>query len=258
MNSAIIYYSTIGDALYLAQAFEKTSLYDVYKINDGSIALPDDLDSLGIVTEINSPGLTPEMKKFFNFLKNRDNSALKYIYAITTQRGKESFDGRIIEKEFEDAGLNLSYYNVIFFPTLNSSLAETVYSKTDVDKSLLVIKDERDDRIREVVKETEEELIKLPQASFVYRFKKKIGERKNTPSSPRDGLKVEEECTGCGVCYHICPVGNIKMENGRAEIKNECISCFSCYKLCTHDAIHLDRRMAKVTPLVPVSELHRR
>lgn len=258
MRTAVIYYSTTGDALYLAKAFSKDGLHDVFRINDGSDILPDDTERLGVITETNAGGLPPEIEKFFDFLSKRDNSALKYIFSVTTMRRKERFNGRIIEKKFEDAGLNLSYYNVIFFPTLERALAETVFPKADVARSLLVMKDEINDKIRAVVRETEEEKILLPKASLTYRLDMKRGEKNNTPSAPRRGLGIGERCTGCALCYHICPMGNIRMEDGKAHMGMNCISCFSCYKLCPRSAVRLDEKIGKITPLVDIKELYKR
>jgi ferredoxin len=53
-------------------------------------------------------------------------------------------------------------------------------------------------------------------------------------------VKVEEDCTGCGLCANgICFVEAITMENGRAEISLECRGCGRCVEVCSEDAISL-------------------
>ncbi len=48
----------------------------------------------------------------------------------------------------------------------------------------------------------------------------------------------KEECCGCGVCYSMCPVGAIVMQEDERGfqypvIKEEkCIGCLKCVKVC--------------------------
>ena len=52
------------------------------------------------------------------------------------------------------------------------------------------------------------------------------------------GVKVDKEkCTGCAGCVDICPVGAIKIENGKAVIDESCVDCGACIAQCPLQAI---------------------
>ena len=53
----------------------------------------------------------------------------------------------------------------------------------------------------------------------------------------------EKKCIGCGACASICPVGAIKLVNGKAKIDpKKCIKCGSCASFCPVAAIDLNKQ----------------
>ncbi len=49
----------------------------------------------------------------------------------------------------------------------------------------------------------------------------------------------KEKCVGCGVCETVCPMGNIRMENGGAASGSRCTMCYRCFSECPKKAITL-------------------
>jgi formate hydrogenlyase subunit 6/NADH:ubiquinone oxidoreductase subunit I len=56
------------------------------------------------------------------------------------------------------------------------------------------------------------------------------------------GITVDENCIGCGICAQICPMENIRIENGRAVIGDDCATCLSCFHFCPQEAIWMSRQ----------------
>ena len=51
----------------------------------------------------------------------------------------------------------------------------------------------------------------------------------------------EKKCITCGACVSICPVGAIKIVDGKATINpKKCIKCNSCAQFCPVGAIEIE------------------
>jgi ferredoxin/flavodoxin len=46
-----------------------------------------------------------------------------------------------------------------------------------------------------------------------------------------------EKCTACGLCERLCPVGNIKLINGKPQWQRHCERCIACISWCPVSAI---------------------
>lgn len=51
-----------------------------------------------------------------------------------------------------------------------------------------------------------------------------------------DFLEVSSECTQCGSCAEVCPVGAIDPDDSRLIDQEQCITCCACIKNCPEDA----------------------
>lgn len=48
---------------------------------------------------------------------------------------------------------------------------------------------------------------------------------------------VKDSCIGCGKCERVCPLQNIRLENGRPVWGKECTHCMACICKCPKEAI---------------------
>lgn len=51
--------------------------------------------------------------------------------------------------------------------------------------------------------------------------------------------KANKNCIGCGICAKNCPVGNIKMKNGKPRFGGKCTICARCSFHCPKDSIKI-------------------
>ncbi|MFC1570676.1 EFR1 family ferrodoxin [Candidatus Omnitrophota bacterium] len=51
-------------------------------------------------------------------------------------------------------------------------------------------------------------------------------------------LVDKEKCVKCGLCYRVCPTGNIsRSEEGEISFNGKCILCVKCFNLCPVNAV---------------------
>ncbi len=49
----------------------------------------------------------------------------------------------------------------------------------------------------------------------------------------------EDDCTACGACSEVCPVGAINVEDVAHVDNDECVECGACVDECPNGAISL-------------------
>lgn len=52
-------------------------------------------------------------------------------------------------------------------------------------------------------------------------------------------LKINHNCTGCGLCVSLCPMKNLIIKNNKAIAGNRCTMCYRCISSCPQQAITL-------------------
>ncbi|MFH1368508.1 MAG: EFR1 family ferrodoxin [Elusimicrobiota bacterium] len=58
-------------------------------------------------------------------------------------------------------------------------------------------------------------------------------------------FRVQDKCNGCGICYKVCPAGNIKLENSRPVWNHKCEQCMACLQWCPVEAIQYGKKTEK-------------
>jgi len=67
----------------------------------------------------------------------------------------------------------------------------------------------------------------LPQGVFMPAFERMT----------RGSVRINSDCTRCGVCVDICPTDNLSFESGKIVHEHKCIACYRCVNKCPEKAI---------------------
>ncbi|MDO4380951.1 MAG: EFR1 family ferrodoxin [Clostridia bacterium] len=57
-----------------------------------------------------------------------------------------------------------------------------------------------------------------------------------------DAFTAGEKCIGCKKCEKLCPLNNIKIQNGRPVWGKNCTHCMACICLCAEEAIEYGKK----------------
>jgi ferredoxin len=70
-------------------------------------------------------------------------------------------------------------------------------------------------------------LLGLPQGIFMPAIERKA----------MSSVRINSDCTQCGLCVSICPMNNLKNENGKIAHNSNCVICYRCINKCPQKAI---------------------
>lgn len=252
MGDAVIYYfSGTGNTLMLASGLATrlngmlipiTSMVGQEKIRPES-------DAVGIVYPVYYNNLPIVVRKFAERL---DGLTGKYLFAVANFGGASGVSLPALERIIARKGGRLAATYGLHMP--QNAFAKPWENNLKLIKSAEAKLDRiaQNTRAREVgiafSNPLERVMIRL-HPKLAPLFKKGIAEKSGRPlESDMDEhvryidntYHTNGNCTGCGLCSLICPVGNIEMRGGRPAWLHRCEACLACYNWCPVHAIEGD------------------
>ncbi len=220
MTNQIYYFTGRGNslvtALELSKRLDSSTLIPIRHGVRHEIA--EEADSIGIFTPVIDIGIPAYVLKFIDQLQVKDKNI--YVFAVVTSGGMPGAAMEQLRKQLKKKGLRLQAEFLMTFG-LGWSASEEWLSQID--------------RMAEIIKRKPSQKLKLA-----------VKDRLLTMANPLAKLIIPTEdkkfalndsCTGCGICEKICPVKNIRLEDGSPIWLHSCEQCAACFSWCPNEAI---------------------
>lgn len=168
-----------------------------------------------------------------DFVKKVDLSNTEYIFTVIT-RGWPLVGGAIkqMHRLMHEKGRSLDFGAYIHMPMNDFTLAQVPDEK---NQQIILGKFKKQiDKVASNIKNNKKKYDFEP-ISFML-------EKRNTPFVNRVNkldrfYRVNQSCTGCGLCEKACPVDNIHIVDGIPRWNNNCELCLACFHFCPNKAI---------------------
>lgn len=241
----IIYFSATGNNKYAAQRIaDKTgdriiSITDKMKNKDYKLQLEAD-ENIGFITPTYFWGL-PDIVKDFLSKMQISNNGKNYVYHVLTYGTTTGTAGKLMEKLLNQKGIMLD----ASFAVKMVDTWTPMFDLSDKNKNMETTKaaDALIDAVISKVKSKQKgDFNKSKGFSLVAAMVQKEYDTKRQTKN----FTLLDNCTGCGICEKQCPVGAIKVTDGKAKwIKEECQLCLGCLHKCPQFAIQYGKNTQK-------------
>ena len=234
MRFKIYYFSATGNSLEIARqiaeglddcTIESMSALQSMKPVGGSG------ESIGFVFPVYYVGLPLLVKEFVEKLNVLPET---YCFAVTNYGRIRGNTLGMLENILEKKGIKLSYADGVKMPgnyIIN-------YSSHDPDKVKEIIKNGMD-KVDEATTAIANGTLRPVKKNILSRLLTKIA----YPGLYRNIVEWDEKfvatdaCNCCRLCYEICPVENIKIEDCHPVWQHHCEKCLRCIQWCPAEAI---------------------
>jgi ferredoxin/flavodoxin len=274
MNAELYYFSGTGNSLVVARDLADKIDAELYSIPSvmGRERVVSDADALGVVFPVYHKGLPLIVKRFAKKLENVGDTYLfaVYTYGDTTGVVAEHLDrelrthGGALAAAF---GVQMPYNYLTPQPKLKGFFDAFTLREVPLDKQRDLIA-AAPERIKEIAAAVQArtrgdfDVVVDPLTLLADRLNlsealaKPIWLKVAGVEDPPDvsfiesrqwmdeAFRVEANCTACGICVRVCPVGNIRMVDDVPTWQHRCEQCFACLQWCPEAAIEFGRATA--------------
>lgn len=242
MESKTYYFSGTGNTLYVAKKIAEKLGCEIdgihNYINESSVET--EAHKIIVAFPVYAWGPPVAVMNFIDKIKDVEN---KEIYCVMTYGGSPGGAAHIFRKRLQKAGGKLT-------AALGLRMPDNCITLFDVPK---------EEKRKEILDESHEKIAEI--ADYIAEGKsgdiKSSGFVVNLISGPAYksflmGLKrmdknfySTENCTKCGLCKEICPVGNIDLVDGKPVWNGRCEQCMACIQWCPFQAIQYKKKTIK-------------
>lgn len=228
MKTTIYYFSATGNSMTtaekLAEKLGGCTVVPVASVMNQSKII-DDSDAVGFVFPVYYGNMAYPMRKAIEKMVFK---AEAYIFSVATYRGHSGKAAQRLDQLLRTRGQKLSLALGVAMP------GNSFINAPEVDQGYLDNQNAAVDALipkiqaREVQDYFTDELLPITPVSYPNNFR---------------GIEAEaDKCTGCGACTWVCPMNNIKVVDGKAQIGDDCATCLACFHWCPNEAIWMSKQ----------------
>lgn len=223
-NLAILYFSSTGNSLYIAQQVNAKLGGDTFYIptfsGDGG-----EYEKIIIVTPIYSFGMPSPVLELLQRLNNQSK-----ISVIQNYGGYAGGADRLIYEYALKYGLNVNSIHTIKMPENYTLVMSPPRFYTNA------ILKTADKRISRIVDDISQEKTHLPRKK-VTNEKTYLKNKSNWHLISGRFSVDNDKCVKCLKCTNLCPAHNISLQDGQIRFGDKCIACLGCFHRCSQNAI---------------------
>lgn len=220
----VFYFTATGNDLYVAKHFSDSpkSIPQVMK-EYGHGNMHWEADEIGIVYPIYWQKPPVMVQEFIR----KSTFDCDYFFGILTYGCNCDNAPSIFTKLCRKSGVEPDYVNAIimvdnWLPGFDMNRQKAIDPMKHVDE-----------QIAERVKEVNAHKV------FTRRSVPNFEHGPHFPVEAREQFTITDACVGCGICTQVCPWGNYKVVDGKAQTSGPCEHCFACAQNCPQNAIYL-------------------
>lgn len=225
--NGILYFSSTGNSLYVAQIVQKNIDAELRYIPDYT-GNGSEYEKIIVVSPVYSYGLPVHVFELLPSLQGRD------VYMILTYGGMLAGADRLAYEYACENGLNIQG---VYAVKMAENFTLTFSTPAFYNKLMLRTALGKIQRIVDSIYRNERN---IPKKKKTKRLEHETN-RANWHLIAKD-FSVTEDCIQCEKCVKLCPSGNISLKEGKIRFGESCVACLGCYHRCPQKAIRYKNR----------------
>lgn len=174
------------------------------------------------------------------FIKETDFTPSKdaYFFTVATYGGSQGNTFYLLNEILENQGINLD-------ACFGINMRPNYIVEYDMPKIVYKLSEKSPQKIRltaEKIVQKKHTSLPKRKVKLLYMMNQNFTKKYNDMDKD---YNVSENCTGCGLCSKVCPVGNIEMSDGTPTFKHHCEQCVACIHVCPQKALNYKNKTQK-------------